>query len=78
MYCSNLLGVIDFIVYKMNKILCRNNAFDIRTFNSERLEKQAEDYFNVVNCSFESETFPECEKTAFVWGMLKKTMIEMF
>ena len=59
-------------IKKMNKTFCRNDAFDIKTFDSEQLEKIAEYFCDLVNCSFKSGVFPECEKLAFVRPMLKK------
>ena len=56
----------------MNKTFCRSDEFDIKTFDSEHLEKLTEYYCNLVNCSFKSGIFSECEKTAFVWPMPKK------
>ena len=56
----------------MNETFCRNDAFDIKTFDSEQLEKIAEYFCDLVNCSFKSGVFPECEKIAFVRPMLKK------
>ena len=49
----------------MNKIVCRNDVVDIKSFDSEQLEKLAEYYCDLVNCSFQSGTFPECEKNWF-------------
>ena len=56
----------------MNKTFCRNNAFDIKTSDSEQLEKIAEYCCDLVKCSFKSGIFPECEKLTFVRPMLKK------
>ena len=56
----------------MNEIFCRNDAFDIKTFVSEQLEKKAEYYCDLVYCSFKSGIFPECENIAFLSPMLKK------
>ena len=53
-------------IKKLNKNFCQNDAFDIKTFDSEKLEKLAEKCCDPVNCSFKSEIFPECEKNASV------------
>ena len=39
-------------IKKINKTFCRNDAFDLKTFDSEQLEKLAEYYCDLVNCSF--------------------------
>ena len=52
----------------MNKILCRNDALDIKTFDSEQLKNIAEYYCDLVNCLFKSGTFPECEKKLLLLG----------
>ena len=49
-------------IKKMNKTFCRNDAFDIKTFDSEQLEKIAEYFCDLNICSFKSGVFPECEK----------------
>ena len=56
----------------MSETFCRNDAFDIKTFDSEQLETLAEHYCGLVNCSFKSGIFPECEKSAFDPAMPKK------
>ena len=56
----------------MNKSFCRNDAFDLKTFDSEQLEKIPEYYCDVVKCSFKSRICPEHEKIAFARPMLKK------
>ena len=55
----------------MNKTFCRNDAFDIKTFNSDQLEKIAEYYCDLVNYSFKSGIFPECENNTFVRPIIK-------
>ena len=52
--------------------MCRNDAIDIKTFDSEHLQKLAEYYRNLFNCSFKSGNLPECEKVAFVRTSLKQ------
>ena len=59
-------------IKKNNKTVSRNDAFDMKTFDSEQLEKLAEYYCDLVNCSFKFGIFPECEKIAFVRPMFKK------
>ena len=49
-------------IKKMYKTFCRNDAFDIKIFDSKQLEKLAENYCNLVNLSFKSGIFPEREK----------------
>ena len=51
---------------------CRNDAIDIKTFDSKQLEKLAEYYCHLIYCSFNSVTFPEYEKIVFVRSLLKK------
>ena len=63
--------IFTFIIEK-NKTFCRNNAIGIKTFDLEHLEKPAEYYFDLVNCSFKYEFFPPYEKIAFVRPMPKK------
>ena len=41
-------------IKKMNKTFCRNDAFDIKTFDSEQLEKLAEYCCDLVKWSFKS------------------------
>ena len=58
----------------MNKTFCRNDAYDIKTFDSEHLEKIAEYFCDIVNCSFKSGIFPECEKNCFCQANAEKRM----
>ena len=53
-------------IKKMNKTLCRNDAFDINSFDSEQLEKLAEFYCDLGILSFKSAIFAEFEKVVFV------------
>ena len=62
----------------MNKTFSRNEAFDIKAFDSEQLEKLAEYYFDLVSCSFKSKFFPEWEKTVYAGPMLKKLRSRYF
>ena len=59
--------IITFIK-KMNKTFCRNDTFDMKTFDSEQFEKLAECYCDLFTCSFESEIFPRCEKKLLLFG----------
>ena len=61
----------------MNEIFCPNDAFSIKTFDSEQLEKLTDNYRDLVICPFKSGTFPECEKIALVISMLKKKAIQI-
>ena len=64
---------------KCIKFFCRNDEFDVKTFDSDQLEKLGEYFCDIVNCSFKSRVFPECEKNAYVRPMLKKkTVIQIF
>ena len=65
-------------IKKIIETFCRNDAFDIKTFDSEQFEKKVEYYCDLVNCSFKTRIFPEREKIAFVRPMLKKTVIRIF
>ena len=56
----------------MNQTFYRNDSFEMKTFDSEQVEKLSEYYCDLVNCSFKSGIFPECKKIAFVPSMLKK------
>ena len=56
----------------MNKTFSRNDVFDIKAFDSEKLKKLAEYYCDVVNLSFKFGIFRECEEIACVRPMLKK------
>ena len=53
---------------KMNKTFCRNDAFDIKTLDSDQLKKKAEYYCDLVNYLFKSGIFPECEKKILMLG----------
>ena len=64
-------------IENMNKTFCRNDAFDLKTFDSEPIDKLAEYNYDLVNCSFKSGIFPECEKIAFHRPKLKKTVIQI-
>ena len=57
---------------KINKTFCRNDAFDIKTFDSEHLEKLAEYYCYFFTYSFKCRSFVECEKIAFDRPRLRK------
>ena len=62
------IKLIFSFIKEMNKTFCQNDAFDIKTFDSEQLEKHAEYYCDLVKCSFESRIFPECEKNFLLLG----------
>ena len=49
----------------MKKNFCQNDAFDIKTFDSEQIDKIAVDFCDLFNCSLISGVFPECEKKSF-------------
>ena len=57
--------IFTFIRKKKNKTFCQNDAFDIKTFDSEKLEKLAEYYCNPVGCYFKSGVFHECVQNCF-------------
>ena len=57
---------------KIIKTICQNDAFDIKIFVSDQLEKLTDYYCNIVHCSLKSQLFSEFEKIAFVRPMLKK------
>ena len=62
------IELIFTFIKKMNENFCRNDAFDIKTIDSEKLEKIAEYYCDIVYCSFKSGIYPECEKKMFLLG----------
>ena len=49
-------------IKKITKTFCRNDAFDIKIFDYEQLDKIVEYYYDLVKCSFKSGIFPECKK----------------
>ena len=55
-----------------NKTFCRNDAFGVKTFDLEQLEKPAEYSFDLVNCSFKNDFFPKCEKLGLLGQCRKK------
>jgi len=63
---------ISTYVSKMNKTYCSNDSFDITNFKPEQLRSVASYLCEIVNSSFRSEKFPECEKFAYVRPMIKK------
>ena len=59
-------------VSKMNKTYCFNDTFDISLFEPEQIQKLALYFCEIINNSFGSGIFPECEKMAYVRPMIKK------
>ena len=63
---------ISTYVSKMNKTYCSNDSFDITTFKPEQMRSVASYLCEIVNSSFRSGKFPECEKIAYIRPMIKK------